>query len=90
MLTVEQFDNYLNKLALHDWFYDYSDDNRVWRAGKDARQSLMEQAAKETILAQAFTAWGNCVFTKDDRIKALHTRDRVLSQLRREITEPKE
>lgn len=90
MLTVEQFDNYLNKLALHDWFYDFSDDNRVWRSGKDARQSLMEEASKHTILAQAFTAWGNFIFTKEERSKALLTKENVLSQLRREITEPKE
>lgn len=90
MLTLEQFDNYLNKLALHDWFYDFSDDNNVWKSGKAARQSLMEEAAKHTILAQAYTAWGNYVYVRENREKALLTKESVISQLRKEIIEPKE
>ena len=32
---------YENKLRSHDWFYDYSDDHRVWQQGRDAYQELI-------------------------------------------------
>lgn len=83
MLTLEQFDNYLNKLAVFDWYYDYSDDNRVWQSGKANRQALLDEASKHPILAQAFTAWGQYVFSAKDK-------ESVISQLRKQITEPKE
>lgn len=90
MLTLEQFDNYLNKLAVFDWYYDYSDDSRVWQSGKANRQALLDEASKHPILAQAFTAWSNFIFTKNERTKALLVKENILSKLRREITEPKE
>lgn len=83
MLTLEQFDNYLNKLAVFDWYYDYSDDNRVWQSGRANRQALLDEASKHPILAQAFTAWGQYVYNARDK-------ESVISQLRKQITEPKE
>ena len=32
--------NYINDLKSHDWYYQYSDDQRVWRAGGEASAAL--------------------------------------------------
>ena len=46
-MNLEDFEELLKK---HDWYYDYSDDHRIWQRGRDmadvirmARQSLTEQ-----------------------------------------------
>lgn len=33
-------DQYIAQLKAHDWFYEYSDDSRVWQAGRDVREQL--------------------------------------------------
>jgi len=35
-------EDYKEKLLSHDWFYDYSDDHRVWTAGKNSFAQLKE------------------------------------------------
>lgn len=33
-------ENYRKLLKSHDWYYDYSDDHRVWKSGVAARDTL--------------------------------------------------
>lgn len=35
-------DEYINLLKTHDWYYNYSDDHRVWRAGEEEYKKIME------------------------------------------------
>lgn len=35
---------YYDELEQHDWFFEYSDDNRVWRAGVNNRNKLIEMS----------------------------------------------
>lgn len=35
-------DDYINMLKNHDWFYEYSDDHRMWVRGKDQRAAILE------------------------------------------------
>jgi hypothetical protein len=32
-----------NNLKQHDWYFEYSDDGRVWRAGKEAQGRIRHQ-----------------------------------------------
>lgn len=32
---------YWDQLDLHDWFYSYSDDNRVWKRGEAEKSALL-------------------------------------------------
>lgn len=32
---------YIKSLKAHDWFYEYSDDHRVWTRGKDQRRIIL-------------------------------------------------
>jgi hypothetical protein len=45
--ALEAQANYINDLKTHDWFYAYSDDQRVWRAGGEADKVL--RAAQEKL-----------------------------------------
>ncbi len=36
----------LKRLRNHDWHHDYSDDQSVWRAGKDAAKELQAELAE--------------------------------------------
>lgn len=40
-ITIE---GYQKMLDGHDWYYDYSDDIRVWRHGKEVRSKLTKIA----------------------------------------------
>ena len=52
-MNIEQF---FNEASRHDWFYDYSDDHRVWTAGSDNQKRLYELArdnvTKEKIMSE--------------------------------------
>lgn len=41
MITLE---DYKQKLSRHDWFYDWSDDGRVWRKGETEKFELVQLA----------------------------------------------
>lgn len=40
----QEFTEYLAALQRHDWHYDYSDDYRVWRNGRENEKQLLAQA----------------------------------------------
>jgi hypothetical protein len=44
--SPEDITQYREKLAAHDWFYDWSDDHRVWRQGQEARKELERLASR--------------------------------------------
>lgn len=34
--------DYWDMLDKHDWYYEFSDDNRVWQAGRQSETSILE------------------------------------------------
>ena len=42
----ELLSNFTNLLQAHDWFFDFSDDHRVWTQGRDEKQSLLAMGKK--------------------------------------------
>ena len=47
---------YLDALRDHDWAFEYSDDARVWRSGKQALEAL---AAAQTCFDPDFALWNS-------------------------------
>lgn len=37
-------DEYIKLLQSHDWFYNYSDDHRVWKAGEASYNKIVALA----------------------------------------------
>lgn len=48
---------YWTACRLHDWFYSYSEDPGVYRAGKDERDRLVSLTHERPDLASIFKAW---------------------------------
>lgn len=57
-MNIEQF---FNEASMHDWFYDYSDDHRVWTAGRDNQQRLYNLAEGSEIKMQIMSAFRSYV-----------------------------
>ncbi len=38
-MTLEQ---YIAALKAHDWYYEYSDDHRIWTEGRDHKAKIRE------------------------------------------------
>ena len=60
--TVAEFQEYINKLNRHDWFYDYSDDHSVWRSGLASAKEIMNQSKEHPIYDKAYKAYQACAF----------------------------
>lgn len=59
-LSSYDIEEYYNRLNKHDWFFSFSDDNRVWREGKAEQAALHEEAENNPVKAQmlkAFKDW---------------------------------
>ena len=91
MPTIEEFDAYVKRLSNHDWTFEYSDDGRVWRRGKEQQSALIAQAGKSELLTAAYVAYVNYTFTnaKTSWPERLITRSNTISALRQQILEAK-
>ena len=59
---MEEYRNYYLKLAYADWFYEYSDDHRVYCKGRDEVYALMREANKDNVkrrMYDEFSKWKN-------------------------------
>lgn len=41
-----ELEKYIHALKYHDWFFEWSDDHRVWKAGMNSLDRLREQRKK--------------------------------------------
>ena len=48
---------YFNKCRNFDWFYDYSDDYRVYSSGRSAMDELIKEYENNPALKPIFDAW---------------------------------
>jgi len=62
---MSEIDNYKQRLARHDWTYEYSDHYGTWVKGRDERQSLHAAARK---LDPDYAIW-NALAPEGYRIK---------------------
>ena len=59
---MEEYRNYYLRLAYADWFYEYSDDHRVYTKGRDEVYALMREADKDDVkqrMYDEFSKWKN-------------------------------
>jgi hypothetical protein len=69
-MTTEEFIEMLKK---HDWYYQYSDDGSVYRAGDRQYQLIVIAKRGNPLLQKIYAIWSNH--------KALHTLPEVRDQL---------
>lgn len=84
----EVLENYIEQLTNHDWFYSYSDDNRVWRSGVEREKYLVDLSKTHPMFAEAYKAWltyiNTLVQSMDRQVRhdAQLKRDRTLYELK--------
>ena len=61
-VSVEAFEAYAKRLKNHDWFYEYSDDGSVWRAGNQTQKNLIADASACPLLSTLFTEYSTWIF----------------------------
>jgi hypothetical protein len=64
MMNIEQF---FNEASRHDWFYDYSDDHRVWTAGNEYKNNLYRLAEGNTVKEKIITEFRQWTLGKRER-----------------------
>jgi len=57
---------YMTMLQNHDWFYDYSDDHRVWQEGVNERQKLRNAFVLDERFKKMYNDWYDYVEGKTD------------------------
>jgi len=63
-MNIEQF---FNEASRHDWFYDYSDDHRVWTAGNEYQNNLYRLAEGNTVKEKIITEFRQWTLGKRER-----------------------
>ena len=86
MPTLYQFETYLKVLSQMDWFYDYSDDRSVWRAGNTAMALLQGQAKEHPYYQEAFDTWKESVYTGRNSPEAIEQRKAAILSIKARIT----
>lgn len=83
-ITLDDFNAYTRQLASHDWTYDYSDDQRVWRRGHAELVALKAQAQKHALYQQAYDLWASYVWREPQVSEqaARDQREHALQKLR--------
>jgi hypothetical protein len=54
--------DFFKMLESMDWYYHYSDDMRVWDAGRNAESRIKKIASKDPILASMYNDYVNYIF----------------------------
>jgi hypothetical protein len=60
--TIEEFDR---RLSRHDWYFAYSDDGGVFRAGDREADELLRVAMQSAEHAALYDAWSKFRFSGD-------------------------
>ena len=85
MPTLYQFEMYLKALSQMDWFYDYSDDHHVWRAGNKAMVMLQMRAEEHHYYREAFDAWTKCIYEGRNSPEAIEQRKAAILSIKARI-----
>jgi hypothetical protein len=78
---MEQLEKYIADLLRHDWFYEYSDDHSVWRAGKSERSRLIALADTGKSFKMAYDAVARYM-NEDHKTRDFGKLDRELNEAR--------
>lgn len=83
-LSVSEFDEFVMLLRSHDWFYEWSDDHRVWVRGKEAERIIAERAKRDPILTDLYKSYSSEVHTPSGNVSYIED---LIKQKRKEIEE---
>ena len=59
-MTAKEF---FGQCSVHDWFYDYSDDQRVYSQGQRATAILISVSKTDPLFERIYKAWSDYVWS---------------------------
>lgn len=65
MITIKQFNDYVETLDHHDWYYSYSDDHSVWRRGNETHKNIVGMTKSHPVYQEVYSAFSTYAFTSD-------------------------
>ena len=81
-VSISSFKRFVAALAVHDWYFEYSDDGRVYRSGKHVLDALQAKAKEHPIYEQAFNLYSTSVLsTTEPLLQRIETREAALDKL---------
>lgn len=63
--TTEELQAFYDKCKHHDWFYEYSDDGRVYDKGRNARYELQKFCKMHPKYKEIYRQWSYYKFSGD-------------------------
>lgn len=57
--------DYYAQLEAHDWYYEYTEDARVWKNGREQRDALIEGTKAGAEFADLYNAYYNYIFNDE-------------------------
>lgn len=54
--------DYFKALKGHDWYYEYSDDHRVWTRGRDNSRKLQAIAQEQPVLSRMYRDYADWIY----------------------------
>lgn len=61
-------EEYFHACKHFDWYYDYSDDHRVWKNGNARKAQLLAEAKDDLVKMQIFNDWSKYIFSNRETI----------------------
>ena len=54
-------EDYYNLLVGFDWYYEYSDDHRVWTRGKEESRKIQAIAQEDTVVSRMYSEYAHYI-----------------------------
>ena len=61
--SLEERQEFFKLCESHDWYYEYSDDGRVWRKGREQHEKLQSMVAKHEEYRAIYRSWAEHKFS---------------------------
>ena len=74
MTNLQEFDK---KLRYHDWYYNFSDDGSVWRAGERAQEEIQRISKESPQHLELFESWSKYFFSGENWNKPKFTEEEL-------------
>ena len=84
--SIKEFNEFVNTLANHDWYYEFSDDHRVYTRGRDQRKTLENQSKDNPLLQEAYNLYVESTGYNKSIVQTVIKRETSINKLRNQIT----
>lgn len=85
-ISLNAFNNYVVALAAHDWYFEYSDDSRVYRSGRESQKQLTSQASTNPLLQDTYSLYSASVMSSTGSLlQRIESREQAIDKLRNQV-----